>query len=200
MTRSLQIFGNTLLPIHCFGSVQGSSRSEFYKINCATGSSRRSRMRAISASKRHGCKLLRVPSLWTNMDWIRYLERLEECWWYDQQVPNFIQSYPSSGHYWGVGGDHHRGRCVRGPIISCTVFSRNQHKHSRPIPERPPMWFSSSWWSFTRKLSGLDTHCNLQHEVLFCCHYRSPSHLSATIAWLLTVLSWYVCDINYYAS
>ncbi len=118
-----------LLPIHCFGLVRGIPCSEFYRINCATGASRRSRMRAISASKRHGCKSLHVSSL---LGLNKYPERLKECWRYDQQVPNPFQSYPTSGHYWGVGGDHHRGCCVRGPVISCTVFSRIQHQYSRP--------------------------------------------------------------------
>lgn len=134
-----------------------------HKLINSVGSRRRSCMRAVGASKRHGCKSRRFLFPKRASSKIGPTERLEECRRYDQQVPNSFQSYPPSRHHGRAGGDYYRSRGVRGPVDLCTVFSRFKHKYSRPVSKNalvhsPIFHGPSPWpriWSLPLKRSYL---------------------------------------------
>ena len=64
-------------------------------------------------------------------------ERLQERWRYDQQVPNSLQSHPTSCHYWRIGGDHYWCCRVRGCVRD--VYSSVVDIHSRSISSIVPL-------------------------------------------------------------
>ena len=68
--------------------------------------------------------------LWPSCGLIGVIECVKKCGRHDQQIPDLIQSYPSSCHYWRVGRDHYWSSGVGGSIvlyITTRTGRRNLH-------------------------------------------------------------------------